>query len=148
MNYWPCHELRRHLTAPPATCRDGSTQNYSMEIWTNPACSKCQTATAKLDAAGIAYTTRRYLDDPPSVAELHQVLERLGLEPWDIVRADEARDLGLNQLNRDAGSRDAWLEQMAAHPEVIQRPIITASDSTTVIARDEPTLARVIAIDE
>ena len=35
-----------------------------MEIWVNPACSKCRAATATLDEAGIAYTVRRYLDDP------------------------------------------------------------------------------------
>ena len=52
-----------------------------MEIWVNPACSKCQAATATLDEAGIAYTVRRYLDDPPTVEELSAVLDRLGLEP-------------------------------------------------------------------
>ena len=35
-----------------------------MEIWLNPACSKCRTAVAELDAAGVDYTVRRYLDDP------------------------------------------------------------------------------------
>src|SRR5665811_2008715 len=32
-----------------------------VEIWINPACSKCRTATAALDEAGIDYTVRRYL---------------------------------------------------------------------------------------
>ena len=61
-----------------------------MEIWVNPACSKCRASTSALDEAGIAYTVRRYLDDPPTAAELRAVLDRLGLEPWDIVRAKEA----------------------------------------------------------
>ena len=68
-----------------------------MEIWLNPACSKCRTAVTQLDAAGVSYTVRRYLDDPPTAAELEDVLARLGLEPWDITRTKEpqARDLGL-----------------------------------------------------
>ena len=41
-----------------------------MEIWLNPACSKCRTAATALDEAGIDYTVRRYLDTPPTVDEL------------------------------------------------------------------------------
>jgi arsenate reductase (glutaredoxin) len=37
-----------------------------VEIWINPACSTCRTATKALDEAGVTYTVRRYLDDPPT----------------------------------------------------------------------------------
>jgi arsenate reductase len=115
-----------------------------MEIWVNPACSKCRAATAALDEAGIAYTERRYLDDPPTAAELAAVVTRLGLEPWDVARAKETREAGIT-LPRDAAHRDDWLAAMAAHPQVIQRPIITADDGTTVVARDPETLDGVMA---
>lgn len=115
-----------------------------MEIWFNPACSKCRTAAADLDAAGVPYTVRRYLDEPPTRAELEEVLARLGLEPWDIARPKEAAEEGLS-FPRDAEHRDAWLEGLAAHPRAIQRPIITASDGTTVIGRDPGSVAEAIA---
>jgi len=38
----------------------------------------------------------------------------------------------------------AWLAALAAHPRVLQRPIITAADGTTVIGRDPDALARVV----
>jgi arsenate reductase len=114
-----------------------------MEIWLNPACSKCRTAVSELDAAGIDYTVRRYLDDPPTVAELAEVLDRLGLEPWDIARDKEAAEEGID-LPRDPGQRTAWLEALAAHPKALQRPIITAADGTTVVGRDPESLASVI----
>ena len=60
-----------------------------MEIWVNPACSKCRAATAALDEAGVSYTVRRYLDDPPTREELEAVLARLDLEPWHITRTGE-----------------------------------------------------------
>ena len=60
-----------------------------MEIWLNPACSKCRTAVARMHEAGVSYTVRRYLDDPPTPAELEDVLRRLELEPWDIARPKE-----------------------------------------------------------
>lgn len=115
-----------------------------MEIWVNPSCSKCRTAAAELEAAGIGATQRRYLDDPPTAAELRDVLERMGLEPWQIARPAETRAAGID-LPRDAGHREAWIAAMVAEPRTIQRPIITASDGTTVIARDAGTLADVIA---
>jgi arsenate reductase len=115
----------------------------AVEIWLNPACSKCRTAVAELDAAGVDYTVRRYLEEPPTAAELADVLERLGLEPWDIARPKEARGAGLD-LPRDADHRANWLAALAANPRVIQRPIITASDGTTVVGRDPGSLAKVI----
>ncbi len=117
-----------------------------MEIWINPECSKCQTALSALDEAGLDYTVRRYLDVPPSRDELEQVVARLGLEPWDIARERESADLGIALPPRDADNRAAWLDLLAAHPEVIQRPIVTADDDTTVIARDADALARVTAL--
>jgi arsenate reductase len=114
-----------------------------MEIWLNPACSKCRTAVAELDAAGVEYTVRRYLDDPPTADELAAVVARLGLEPWDVARDKEAREEGID-LPRDAAHRDDWLVALAAHPRAIQRPIITAADGTTVVARDEDSLRRVL----
>ena len=60
-----------------------------MEIWINPACSKCRAATKALDGAGVDYTVRRYLDDPPTAEELDAVLTRLSLDPWHLVRHNE-----------------------------------------------------------
>jgi arsenate reductase len=114
-----------------------------MEIWLNPDCSKCRTATAELDAAGVEYTVRRYLDDPPTAVELGEVVARLGLEPWDVARSKESAEEGID-LPREAAHREAWLEALAAHPRAIQRPIITAADGTTVVARDPDTLAGIV----
>ncbi|MFE1801090.1 arsenate reductase family protein [Streptomyces sp. NPDC059517] len=110
-----------------------------MEIWINPACSKCRSAIGLLDAEGAEYTVRRYLEDVPSEAEIRAVLERLGLEPWDITRTQEAeaKELGLKEWARDAGSRERWVTALAAHPRLIQRPIITAEDGTAVVARTD-----------
>ena len=112
----------------------------------NPACSKCRTAVAELDSRNAEYTVRRYLDEPPTVAELEEVLGRLGLEPWDIARTGEAvaKELNLGDLAKDAEHRDEWLRTMSENPKLIQRPIITASEGTTVVGRDPGSVARVI----
>jgi len=114
-----------------------------MEVWFDPACSKCRTAVTDLDAAGVDYSIRRYLDEPPSRAELEGVLAALGLEPWDIARQKEAAEEGLT-FSRDAEHRGEWLDGLVAHPRTLQRPIITTSDGTAVIGRDPGSVARAI----
>ncbi|MGK4583659.1 ArsC/Spx/MgsR family protein [Kitasatospora sp. HPMI-4] len=117
-----------------------------MEIWINPRCGKCRTAISELDAAGAEYTVRRYLEDPPSAAEIERVLERLALEPWDIARVDEAvgRELGLKEWGRTEADRERWIAALAEHPILIQRPIITADDGHAVVARTPEALRAVI----
>ncbi|GGT01544.1 arsenate reductase [Streptomyces cinerochromogenes] len=118
-----------------------------MEIWINPACSKCRSALSLLDAEKADYTVRRYLEDVPSEDEIRAVLERLNLEPWDITRTQEpaAKELGLKDWPRDADARDRWVTALAEHPKLIQRPIITADDGTTLVARTEEAVREALA---
>lgn len=117
-----------------------------MEIWINPACSKCRSAVNLLDAEGASYTVRRYLEDVPGEDEIRALLGRLGLEPWDITRTQEAeaQELGLKDWPRDNAARDRWIAALAGHPKLIQRPIITADDGTAVVGRSEESVRNAI----
>ena len=119
----------------------------TMEIWINPACSKCRSAIGLLDAEGAEYTVRRYLEDVPSEEEIREVLVRLGLEPWDITRTQEAaaKELGLKEWARDDSSRDRWISALSEHPKLIQRPIITADDGSAVVGRTEDAVRDALA---
>ncbi|TDB84170.1 arsenate reductase family protein [Actinomadura sp. KC216] len=113
-----------------------------MEIWHNPRCSKSRAAKAALDEAGVEYTERRYLDEPPTADELDAVLKRIGAEPWDVARLNEpvAKELGLKSLERD---RARWIEIMAANPVLIQRPIVLTG-GTAVVARDDASVRQAL----
>ena len=51
----------------------------------------------------------------------------------------------LAELPKD---RRRWLEVMSAHPILIQRPIITAEDGTTVIGRSEETVRKALDAEQ
>ena len=105
-----------------------------MEIWHNPRCSKSRQALKLREEGGADPAVRRYLDEPPTTAELDAALTALRLEPWEITRMGEARakELGLKDLARD---RDAWIELLAANPILIERPIVIADDGRAVLGR-------------
>ncbi|WP_282778852.1 MULTISPECIES: arsenate reductase family protein [unclassified Nocardia] len=116
------------------------------EIWHNPQCSKSRAAKAVLDAAGGDYVERRYLDNPPTAAELRAVLAKLGLEPWDITRTAEAqaKELGVSSWGRTPADRDRWITALAEHPRLIQRPIVLTADGRAVVARDQDSLTTLL----
>jgi arsenate reductase len=120
-----------------------------VEIWNNPSCSKCAAARNTLDEARIPYRLRAYLDEPPTKAELADVLRRLGSAPWDICRLAEpaAAELGMADWPRDADDADTvdrWISAMVAHPELIQRPILLLDDGSAVVGRDPRALSEVV----
>ena len=91
-------------------------------IWHNPRCSKSRETLALLQSRGLAPETRLYLQDPPTEAEIRAALEALGRPAIGLVRTGEAafRDLGLSRDSDDS----TLVAAMAAHPALIERPLV------------------------
>jgi arsenate reductase len=92
-------------------------------IYHNPRCSTSRNALAMLREAGIEPTVIKYLETPPSRAELAQLIEDAGLKPSQAVRRREAlfAELGLDAPDV---TEDQILDAMAEHPILIERPIV------------------------
>ena len=115
-----------------------------MQVWVTAACSKTRMALEGLNQAGKPYEKRSCLDEPPTAAEVRDVVRRLGVEPWDIARERESAEAGFADLPREPGHRGAWIDALVRHPRCIQRPIILLDDDTAVVARDAETLDRIL----
>lgn len=91
-------------------------------IWHNPRCSKSRQTLALLEEHGVTPTVRLYLEDAPSASEVSDVVTKLGISPWDLLRRGEKvfKELGLNQQE----GNEAIIEAMAQHPILIERPIV------------------------
>lgn len=105
-----------------------------MEIWHNPRCSKSRATLKLIEDAGVEPEVRRYVDDPPTKAELDEALRRLGKEPWEVARLHEAvaQNMDMEHWLHD---RDRWLEAMVTHPILIERPIVLADDGRAALGR-------------
>jgi arsenate reductase len=104
-----------------------------LTLYHNPRCSKSRNALELLEQRGLPLTIVRYLETPPSAAELEQIVAFLGIEPRQLLRTGEDEYKALN-LADPALTDDEILNAMAAHPKLIERPILIAGN-TAVIGR-------------
>jgi arsenate reductase (glutaredoxin) len=90
-------------------------------IYHNPRCAKSRATLALLEKKGIKPRIVEYLKTPPDQAELKRLLRLLGKTPRELLRAKEAKAVGLDQPGL---SDAAIIAGMARHPVVIERPIV------------------------
>ena len=92
----------------------------TITIYHNPRCSKSRTTLALLRENGYDPDVIEYLIDPPDVKTIKGLLKKLGMQPVELIRQKEHRSLDLPPTN----DPDELTTRMAAHPEIIQRPIV------------------------
>jgi arsenate reductase len=92
-------------------------------IYHNPRCGTSRKTLEILQDAGADVLIVDYLKTPPSRDQLKRLYERAGLTPRQGLRAKEPLAQELDLLS-EATSDDAILDAMAAHPILIERPIV------------------------
>lgn len=97
-------------------------------IYHNPKCSKSRATLQLLEENNIKATVVEYLNNPPSVSELKDILKKLGLGPRDILRKKEAKEEGID----GALDGDELIAKMLANPRTIERPIVVTADSARI----------------
>ena len=91
-------------------------------LYHNPRCSKSRETLALLESKGVAPSIVRYLEQPPTAAELTEVLKKLGIKARDLLRKGEDEYKSLNLAN-PALTDEALIAAMVKHPKLIERPI-------------------------
>lgn len=82
---------------------------------------------------GVEFDVIEYLKSPLSREDFERFLDLLPDEPAELVRKDKKfKELGLNA--DDYVTREAVVEVLLQHPELMQRPVIIR-DQKAVIAR-------------
>jgi arsenate reductase len=116
-----------------------TSRSADIAIYHNPACSNSRGALKLLRDAGIAPRVIEYLKSPPDKAQLRDLLARGRLSARDIIREKEAlyREL---KLDDPATGEDALLDAIAAHPVLLQRPLVVTTNEVRVCRPPEQVL--------
>jgi arsenate reductase len=102
-------------------------------VFHNPSCSKSRGALEILREQGIDTDVVEYLKAPPDRATLERIVDSIPNPPAELVRKDKKfKELGLSAA--DYTTRDAVVELLLAHPELMERPVVFRGDRA-VIAR-------------
>ncbi|MDT4858224.1 Arsenate reductase [compost metagenome] len=102
-----------------------------LTLFHNPRCSKSRGALELLEARGLQPQIVRYLETPPSAAELKALLQKLGIGARQLLRSGEDEYKSLN-LADPSLSEDALIQAMVEHPKLIERPILIAGDKAVI----------------
>ena len=90
-------------------------------LYHNPRCSKSRQALRILEEKGETIEIVNYLKNPPSRAELKQVIKLLGIEPIALVRTKETawseNFKGKNLSNEEI------IDALLQYPKLMERPI-------------------------
>ena len=109
----------------------GKNMSSDVRIYLNPKCTKCRLSMQLLDDNGISPDVVEYLNEPPTTAELNEILNLLGLEPRELMRQHETPYKELD-LGNEGLSRDELIQAMVDNPILIERPIVIKGNKATI----------------
>ena len=103
-------------------------------IYHNPKCSKCRATLVILNNKGVEPTIVEYLKNPPSKEELEEIIQKLNIQPTELIRFKEekAKELGISAP--DDLTLEEWISILTENPVLIERPIVI-SDKGAIIGR-------------
>ena len=91
-------------------------------IFHNPRCSKSREAMGLLEDSNCEIEVVEYLKETPTKKELKDLLMKLGLKPFDLVRTKE--DIFIKKFKDKKFTDAEWLQIIVENPILLERPII------------------------
>lgn len=101
-----------------------------IQIYHNPRCKKSREGLQFLEESEIDFEIIKYLDQPPSTQELTSILDKLDLEPIELVRTNEK--IWKDNYKAKSLSNDQIIEAMIKNPKLIERPIVINGDKAAI----------------
>jgi len=116
-----------------------TTQNLAVTIYHNPACGTSRNTLALIRNAGIEPAIIEYLKTQPDRAALVDLLYRMQIRPRELLR-EKGTPFGELGLHAGHWSNEQLIDQMLAHPILINRPIVVTPWGVKLCGPSEPVL--------
>jgi arsenate reductase len=116
-----------------------SQPSTSVTIYHNPACGTSRNVLALIRSAGIEPTIIEYLKAPPDRATLVQLLAQMGITARELLR-EKGTPFAELRLGEAHWSEEELIDQMLAHPVLMNRPIVVTPWGTKLCRPSESVL--------
>lgn len=93
---------------------------------------KSRQALQELEISGKDFEVIYYLETPPNVSELKELIRKLGIKPLELIRKTEK--IFIENYKGKSLNDEEWIAAMMEHPILIERPVVV-SEGRAVIAR-------------
>jgi arsenate reductase (glutaredoxin) len=97
--------------------------NIAVTIYHNPACGTSRNTLALIRNAGIEPQVIEYLKSPPNRQTLESLLAAMGMKPRELLR-EKGTPYAELRLGEAHWTDSELIDQMLAHPILINRPIV------------------------
>lgn len=102
-----------------------------LTLYHNPRCSKSRGALELLEARGLTPTVVRYLETPLDARQIKALLGKLGIGARQLLRSSED-EYKMLQLADESLSEAQLIDAIAAHPKLMERPILEVGDKAVI----------------
>ena len=109
-----------------------------IQIYHNSRCSKSRQCLSLIENSGKKFEVIKYLENPPTIFELTNLISKLGIEPIDLVRKKEK--LWIENYKNKVLSSNELIEIMSKNPILIERPIVIKGNKAVVARPIEKSL--------
>ncbi len=103
----------------------------SVTIYHNARCSKSRQTLALLEEKGQAINIVEYLKTPPDADTIKSLLQKLDMQPRELMRKKEAAYKENNLANANLSDSDL-IDAMLENPILIERPIVVANGKAAI----------------
>jgi arsenate reductase (glutaredoxin) len=101
-----------------------------VKLYHNARCSKSREACDLLTTSGKSFEIINYLKDPLTEDELKELVDLLGVNPYELVRKNE--EIFVKKYKSKKANRVNWIKAMAKYPVLMQRPIVVSGNKAVV----------------
>jgi len=109
-----------------------------LTIYHNPRCSKSRQTLQLIEQANKDVTIVEYLKKPLNIVQIEELIGLLNISPIEMMRTKEE---DFKALSLKHANDEQLVQAMAAHPKLIERPIVTSENSAIIGRPPENVLA-------
>lgn len=99
-------------------------------IYHNPRCQKSRLGVKVLEDSGQKFEIIKYLDTPLTFDDLKTIMDKLAIDPLELVRKQEA--IWKSDFKGKTLSDEELIQAMLDHPKLMERPIVVQGNKAVI----------------